>query len=560
MTECLISKKSNCKNCYKCIRNCPIKSIGFTGEQASILQGECVLCGKCVSVCPQHVKQIRDDLPLAKALLKSEERVIASIAPSFVANYSGVNIAGMRKALKELGFFDAEETAVGATIVKNKYEELIDRHEQEVIITTCCHSVNLLIQKRYPEAIKYLADVVTPMQAHSIDIKRRYPGTKTVFIGPCISKKGEADTCSDAVDCVLTFDELSRWLDEKGIEPKGEKEEISAAKARLFPVTGGILKTMNITESRKEAYTFMTVDGMENCMRAVEDILSGGIKNCFIEMSACAGSCINGPVMQNVNASPVRGEIAVSKYAKDGDFDVYSYSSAATKRDFSPLSSKPVNVSEEAIREVLKKLGKTNPADELNCGTCGYETCREKAKAVLLGKATLEMCLPYLKEKAESFSDTIIENTPNSVIVLNEQFDVVKVNHAALSLLNMRSDAVTGSPVVRILDPTPFINVFNSKKNAHFSKVYLAEYGKYVEQSIIYDKNYHIIICIMRDITKVTADEDRKAEVTRAAVEITDKVIEKQMRTVQEIASLLGETTAETKVALTKLKETLKDE
>lgn len=191
MTECLISKKSNCKNCYKCIRNCPIKSIGFTGEQASILQGECVLCGKCVSVCPQHVKQIRDDLPLAKALLKSEERVIASIAPSFVANYSGVNIAGMRKALKELGFFDAEETAVGATIVKNKYEELIDRHEQEIIITTCCHSVNLLIQKRYPEAIKYLADVVTPMQAHSIDIKRRYPGTKTVFIGPAYQKRGK---------------------------------------------------------------------------------------------------------------------------------------------------------------------------------------------------------------------------------------------------------------------------------------------------------------------------------------------------------------------------------
>ncbi len=555
MTECLTSKKSNCKNCYKCIRNCPVKSIGFSNNQASILHGECILCGKCVSVCPQDVKQIRDDLPRAKELLNSGAKVYASIAPSFIANYDDVTINSMRSALKKLGFEDAEETAIGATIVKKKYDEIVNSNEQDVIISSCCHSVNLLIQKHFPSALQYLAKVVTPMQAHSMDIKRRHPGAKTVFIGPCISKKGEADTCSDSVDCVLTFGELTRWLKEQNISFEHEDDFSENTKARLFPTTGGILRTM---KAENPKYTYMAVDGFQNCIDALEDIVNGGMKNCFIEMSICPGSCIAGPAMEK--KSPIKSEIAVDRYAKEGDFDVFEYSALATKKDFEPLSDKKINLSEEAIRDVLKKLGKTKPEDELNCGTCGYETCREKAKAVLLGKATLEMCLPYLKEKAESFSDTIIDNTPNSVIVLNEQFEVVRINHAACKLINVSASAVEGNPVVRILDPTPFISAYQSGKNEYSQRVYLAEYGKYVEQSIIYDKSYHIIICIMRDITEAAKNEAKKHEMSRATIEITDKVIEKQMRTVQEIASLLGETTAETKVALTKLKESLKDE
>lgn len=187
--DCLTLKKSNCKNCYKCIRHCPVKSIRFSGNQAYIIGAECILCGHCFVVCPQNAKQIVDETEKARVLLQSGEKVIVSLAPSFMANYEGVGIDGMREALKQLGFFDAEETAMGATIVKNEYERILDEEQRDILISSCCHSVNLLIQKYFPDVLPYLADVLSPMQAHCKDIKRRYPGAKTVFVGPCVAKK-----------------------------------------------------------------------------------------------------------------------------------------------------------------------------------------------------------------------------------------------------------------------------------------------------------------------------------------------------------------------------------
>ena len=204
--ECLTLKKSNCKNCYKCIRHCPVKSIRFSGNQAYIIGNECIMCGHCFVVCPQNAKQIVDETEKVKVLLQSGEPVIASLAPSFVANYHGAGINAMRSALKKLGFTDAEETAVGATIVKKEYERMIDEENRDIIITSCCHSVNLLIQKYHPDVLPYLADVLSPMQAHCKDIKRRIPDAKTVFIGPCVAKKDEAQYYEGMVDAVLTFD------------------------------------------------------------------------------------------------------------------------------------------------------------------------------------------------------------------------------------------------------------------------------------------------------------------------------------------------------------------
>ena len=190
--ECLTLKKSNCKNCYKCIRHCPVKSIRFSGNQAFIIGNECIMCGQCFVVCPQDAKQIVDETEKVKVLLQSGDPVVVSLAPSFVANYDGVGIEAMRDAIKKLGFYDVEETAIGATIVKREYEHLIREEGRDVIITSCCHSVNLLIQKHFPKLLPYLADVVSPMQAHCLDIKRRIPNAKTVFVGPCVAKKDEA--------------------------------------------------------------------------------------------------------------------------------------------------------------------------------------------------------------------------------------------------------------------------------------------------------------------------------------------------------------------------------
>ena len=557
MTEFLKLKKSNCKNCYKCIRNCPVKSIRFSSNQAHIVPDECILCGQCFVVCPQNAKEIIDDTSKAKSLLDGDSPVIASVAPSFIANYNGVGINSIKNALKKLGFYDAEETAIGATIVKREYDHMLENKSNNIIISSCCHSINLLIQKYFPSSIKYLADIVSPMQAHCLDIKSRYPNAKTVFIGPCLSKKDEAERYNGIVDCVLTFEELTNWFNSENIKIEPQRDITEKSRARLFPTTGGILKTMYC---KQDDYSYIAIDGVENCIAALKDIETGNISHCFIEMSACIGSCIGGPVMEKFHNSPIRDYQQVALYAGKLDFDVGSIKNIIRKNHTYIGNNKklPGNIEIEAI---LKQMGKTKPEHELNCGSCGYNTCREKAIAVYQGKADLSMCLPFLKEKAESFSDNIIKNTQNGIIVLNEDLEVQQINRAALKIMNIKNESdVLGDQVVRILDPKIFMEVRSSGHSVFDKKIYLAEYKKYVEETISYDKDYHIIICIMRDITDEEMEREKKEKISQKTVEIADKVVDKQMRVVQEIASLLGETAAETKIALTKLKESISDE
>lgn len=559
MAEFLKLKKSNCKNCYKCIRHCPVKSIKFSGNQAHIVGNECILCGQCFVVCPQNAKEIADETERAKVLINSGAPVIASVAPSFIANYDGVGFEELKSALKKLGFADAEETAVGATIVKREYERLLEDEHRDILISSCCHSVNLLIQKYYPTCLPYLADVLSPMQAHCEDIKRRTPEAKTVFIGPCVAKKDEADHYAGITDAVLTFEELTNWFAEAGVTLEHKLDKNDRSLARFFPTTGGILKTMQA--NMRSDYTYLAIDGVENCKAALHDIAEGKIHNCFIEMSACAGSCIGGPVMEKYHRMPVRDYMAVSDYAGKEDFDVAQPDFITLRKNMEYIERKAPQPSEKEISDALKKMGKLKPEDELNCGSCGYNTCREKAIAIIEGKAEVSMCLPFLKERAENFSDNIINNTPNGIVVLNEDYEVQQINRAALKLMNIpRASDVMGEPIIRILDPKPFMDVQRTGRSLRDSKVYLAEYDKYVEQTIVFDKEYKALICIMRDVTEEEEQKQKKEDLSRQTVETADRVVDKQMRIVQEIASLLGETAAETKIALTKLKESMTDE
>ena len=558
MSECLTLKKSNCKNCYKCIRHCPVKSIRFSGNQAHIIGNECILCGQCFVVCPQNAKQIVDETEKVKVLIQSGAPVYASIAPSFIANYHGIGINGIRKALIKLGFAGAEETALGATVVKTEYEKMLADGTKDILISSCCHSVNLLIQKYYPSLPPYLADVMSPMQAHCSDIKKRFPDAKTVFIGPCVSKKDEAEHYEGIVDAVLTFEELTEWLKAERIDLEADLDVDDESRARFFPTTGGILKTM---ANRTPDYTYMAIDGVDNCIAALKEIEQGNVHKCFIEMSACAGSCVGGPVMEKYHRSPIIDYQSVADYAGKKDFKVTQPDSLDLKKHFEPIERRYGAPSESEIQDILKKMGKNRPEDELNCGSCGYDTCREKAIAIYHGKAEISMCLPYLKDKAESFSDCIVSNTPNALIVINDALEVQQINPAARKILNVRySSDVLGDQVVRILDPKPFLQVLESKRAVRNRRTYLAEYDKYVEQTIIYDPNYHMLLCIMRDITEQETEREKREKLRNQTVETADNVVDKQMRIVQEIASLLGETAAETKIALTKLKESISDE
>ena len=553
MNKFLQLKKSNCKNCYKCIRNCPVKSIKFADGQANIIPDECILCGRCFVNCPQDAKQIRDDVPRVKEMIASGKKVIASVAPSFIAEFPLMDFAAMKDALLKLGFADAQETAIGATIVKTEYEKMIASGKHDVIISSCCHSVNALIQKYYPSVLPYLADVLSPMLAHCRVIKEENPGACAVFIGPCISKKEEAELYGEC-DVALTYEELEAWMNEAGVVPAGDSTEPDEGKrGRFFPIKGGIIKSMH---TENTGFTYLAVDGVQNCIAAIKEIESGAPENCFIEMNACEGACINGPAISHHHKPLLSGEVKVVAFAGDDEFRVAM--PIDTFKNIPYIGTHEKIPGEAAIKEILAKMGKTSPEQELNCGSCGYPTCREKAIAVYQGKADLSMCLPFLKEKAETFSGYVINNTPNAIFVLDENLCVQQINKAGCALFNLKTPSdILGSPIVRLLNPADYLGVMTSGVPIKEKKHYLAEYKKYVAETIVYDHEYHIVFSIMRDITSEEERQSERSELCNKTVAITNEVIEKQMRVVQEIASLLGETTAETKIALTQLKDAL---
>ena len=550
-TQYLILRQNDCKDCYKCIRNCPVKSVHFTENRAQIIGDECILCGRCFVACPQNAKEIRGDAQKVRAMIDSGEKVIASVAPSFIAGFEVSGIGAVRAALQKLGFAGAEETAVGADFVSREYERLMATGSG-ALISSCCPSVNLLIQKYYPDMLDCLAPALSPMRAHCRAIKQALPDAKAVFIGPCISKKYEADE-EEAADACLTFDELLEWMGGEGVAFEPAPEDAPRLNARTYPTVGGIVRTL-----KPGGYEAIAIDGAANCIAALEELRSRKRDKVFLEMSACEGSCIGGPVIREHAQRRVAGAIRVARYA----------GSASPEEDpprdmalaFTRMRLFRVQPGGEAIQQVLNRMGKTTRDKELNCGSCGYPTCRDKAIAVCQGRAEIGMCLPFLKEKAESFSDQIIKNTPNAIIVMDENLIVQQINRAAMELFHLKSpDDILHAPVVRVMDPTDLMRGVASGAPVQEKLMYMAEYGRYVEETVLYDRQYRILIAILKDVTGREEKRTREQALRSRTCEVTDQVIEKQMRVVQEIASLLGETTAETKLALTKLKDAMGD-
>ena len=552
MLEVLNLNKNNCADCYKCIRTCSVKAITYANDTAEILNDECILCGSCFVACPQKAKQVRSDLGRVKAAISSGKRVVCSLAPSFIADFRIESVEVMEQALKSLGFSAVEETAVGAQMVSDEYARIMREKKQRVLISSCCPSINLLIQKYYPTMLPHLAKVLTPMQAHCKAIRERDPEAFTVFIGPCIAKKAEADE-SPYTDVALTYDELRDWFADEKIElPRERTQTGNGMRARFYPATGGVLKATD----KVEGYRRVAIDGVDNCRAVFEELENGTMTDVFIEMSACEGSCINGPCIREHHERRLKGALRVDTYAGDKRFDAQAPKSIGQSYAF--LGGQHVKFGSEAIQDMLFKMGKTSPEKELNCGSCGYPTCRDKAVAILEGKAKMEMCLPFLKEKAESFSDTIINNTPNAIIVMDEDLVVQQINRAAVRMFKLTAASdILHEHVVRILNPAEYQNIITSALHSTTCSHYLAEYQLYGEETILYDRQYHIVITILRDVTERETLRGQDETLRRQTVEIADRVIDKQMRVVQEIASLLGETTAETKIALTRLKDAM---
>ena len=564
MKDYLDFKDAKCKDCYKCLRECPVRAIKVVDHQAKIIKDRCILCGKCTLVCPQNAKSVHSSKEEVLSLLKGDNKVIASIAPSFISSFPVDDFSVMKIALCKLGFFDAEETSIGANVVVKEYEKLLKTGKFKNFITSACPSINRMIQIYYPEALPYLAPVDSPAIVHAKMIKEKNPDAKVIFIGPCIAKKMEAKE-SGVIDAVLTFEELVELFDEQNINletisklPMDNGNKIKN-KAKYFPIPRGIIKSF---DTLPEGYEYIAVDGVEHCfdiLRTINDV--SGI---FLELNSCEHACVNGPCSLTNSGDNVKSNAKVRGYVKKELESATNNGEICSNVDVSMEHKRlhrPDNPgTEKQIEAILAKTGKLKPEDELNCGVCGYTTCRAKAWAVLNGYADVDMCLPYMRKKAESMSYEIIQNSPNGIIVIDNELKIVDINSKALELRGITGYNVKGQYVVDYFDPTDFVNALHDEKNVIRKRMHIPQTDSYVELSITYLKEHKVMFATMKDITAGVNYNEKLNKVKMETLETTDEVIKKQMRVAQEIASLLGETTAETKVALLKLKKTLQEE
>ncbi|MCG0276257.1 MAG: PAS domain S-box protein [Thermosediminibacteraceae bacterium] len=561
--------RANCKNCYRCVRHCPVKAIKITGGQAEVVESRCLYCGRCVTECPQKAKKVRNDLEAVKGFIQAGKRVIASIAPSYPAAFDVDSPGEMFDILKSLGFSGAEETAVGAELVSMEYRRMIKEGQGHPIITTACPVVKNLVEKYHPGLIGYLAPVVSPMVAHARSLKQRYGrDIKVVFIGPCIAKKAEAQdkSVSGEVDAVLTFGELIEWIEKKSDEILGKSENPEGSRepfiARNYPLPGGLMKTSSIDEDLLSR-EFVVVDGIEDCLELLTALEKGKVSGKLFEMLACRGGCIAGPSMPPGKSLYERRQrllAFIDNNRRQVDLKKIEADAIGIDlgRSFEPKIFKAPTPSEAQIREILSSIGKTTPEEELNCGACGYPSCRKKAEAVYQGMAELDMCIPYMRSRAESLANLIIDHTPNAILLVDGNLNVMEMNRAAEKMLGVKKEQVQGRPISTVMDDRDFAWVLANKNNLQEKKVNYPRNSLITLLTLCYIGVENLVLAIIQDITEQEKQKYELARVREETLEKAQEVINKQMRVAQEIAGLLGETTAESKMLLLRLMELVK--
>ncbi len=545
----------NCKNCMRCVRVCPTNAMTYVNHQPTIVEEECILCGKCFLVCPHSAKKVSSNYNQVKEWLRNKEKVIFSVAPSFVAIWP--QYKKLEKQLLKQGAFLVEETAHGAKLVSEEYSRLIEEGMMKNIISTCCPTVVSLIEKEYGDLVGQLAPVVSPMIAHGRELKKRHPDAKVVFVSPCIAKQKEKDDSRflGAIDAIVTMEELLEFvLSDEEVEENWDNFEGDIA--RLYPTPGGIIKTL----PREGSYKKVNVEGINRVKQALDSIQQGTLEGYFFEMSACHDSCLGGPLLKNCEHNEWLGQSVI----RDSVDENRKVKAAPKKENFEAKWEKQsipqMNHTNEQIQDMLFIMGKTNKDKEYDCGACGYETCREKAIAVLEGKADPKICLPNALEHAESISNLIIEHTPNGIIVLDENLTIREMNPSAKHMLLLDEVNAIGMPIESILPDKELVKTIHQTRRVQYYRSYYSQYELILEHAIMKLEEENYVVLILMDLTVEETKEKVIKEIRRQTVEITQQVIDDQMRTVQEIASLLGETAAKSKVALTRLKKAMEED
>jgi len=561
--EPIRTESAACQDCYKCVRECPVKAIRVTDGTASVVPELCVLCGHCVEVCPAGAKKVRSDVERAKALISMKPMVAASLAPSFAAEFPDVEPRRLVAALRALGFSHVSETAWGADAVSRTLAAELSgaRHAGpgRVILSSACPVVNDYVLLYRPELARFLSPLASPLGAHAADLKARLgPGAAVVFIGPCIGKKREADR-SGVIDAAVTFRELRAWLEATGIDPRrtvpGEADDFypaRAAKGSLYPIDGGMIVGIKKYAPGLSIHC-VSYSGLGQIERAL-DGLEGydGASPIFLELLACEGGCVNGPEAEHRTGS-VRKRLAVLDYGRSSSDRRDAEAAPETAREATPVPREEPG--EDALLEALRSIGKTSRDDELNCSSCGYDSCRSFAAAMLSGKAERTMCASYMRKLAQKKANALIKAMPSGVVLVDASLRVVECNRAFARLL--------GPDAERLFDAKPGLEGADVRKLAPFWHVFETAFeegafpvgrpdtiahdlkfaGRVLSGSVFSVEPGLVVGGIFQDVTVPWIRKDRVVSQARA-------VIRKNVATVQKIAYLLGENAAESEAIL----------
>ncbi len=564
----IITNPARCRDCYRCVRHCDVKAIRVQEGQATVVPELCILCGTCISICPQKAMAIPSAIPSVKQAIKEGRKLIASVASSAPAYFNFRHFSEMAVALRKLGFSAAEETALGAEMVSRAHQAYIEEmpHRCPVITSSCPVIVNL-IEKYHPDLIPHLAPVVSPMIAHGRWLLQKYgPDAFIVFIGPCIAEKMEIEdeALAGVVSVAMTFRGLADLFKEAdiSIQPTDSPPEPSNEKnTRPFPLEGSLIGTTGLGTSLLEN-TRVVASGLETCNNILSDIRAGQLNASLVELMACTGGCINGPAMNDLPGGIYASRQKILEYYRHQPaYDL------PLRKHWPDLSRTYTNkrqpipeFSEKQIRDVLRRINKSTPKDEFNCGACGYPSCREKAIATLRGMAEVTMCIPYMRQRSESLRQVVMDVSPNAIIIMDDHLGIQDLSPSAEKLFGRLLADVKDKHISRLIPHyEDFVSVCKTGTPVIAQIKHLNE-NLTVEQNIVRVEGQPLLVAIMRNITEHEAQKQKFRKLRAQTLEQTQEVVQKQMRVAHEIAHLLGETTAESKVIISHLAKILEEE
>jgi iron only hydrogenase large subunit-like protein/uncharacterized Fe-S cluster-containing protein len=550
------TQKADCQDCYKCVRECPVKAIKIEDNSACIIDDLCIHCGKCVLVCPVGAKKIRNDVPRARQIIELDRQVILSLAPSWRAEFKGLHHSQIIQAMKALGFMEVSETALGAQLVSRAVAEYMDSSSQPVFLSSACPTVVDLLYKYYPQYAAHLTPVVSPLIAHARQI-RSITGNdnKIIFAGPCIAKKIESERFNEPQVFALTFENLIEWLADRRIVPSAFaiKPELdffpgNAAEGGLYPIDGGMIKGIK-AHCHKRNLEYMCFSGIEGIISALREIdQKPPEKQVFIELLACPGGCINGPAMQHKAATVIKRHYIMDSVSSQVDKSAPPDQINMSARWKIETVRRRAH-SEPVIRAALQRVGKTSSRDELNCGSCGYDSCRDFAEALLDGKAQENMCASFMRKLASKKANALIKAMPAGVVIVDADMHIIECNRRFASIFGpdfeLVFDASPGMEGAQLSKIVPFHKVFRkvmvTGEDWVDHDINLKEHQLNV--SIFSIEKGRVVGAIIQDISVRTSDATQ-------VVRRVEEVIRLNLETVQKIAYLLGENASETEIRL----------